>query len=116
MTRSIAAIIIGLAMTSVAHSAAPAADKGFNQVKVEYSDLDLEKEAGAATLLRRLSRAAKNVCGAAHLDVSNFHQKRERVACRMTALQNAVADVNHPIVTALYQNTQSNVSIRLATR
>ncbi|MGV3769870.1 MAG: UrcA family protein [Sphingobium phenoxybenzoativorans] len=58
------------------------------RVPVSYSDLDLSSPADAATLNRRISHAADQVCG------TNDRINRFRVAeCRKDAIMNAKANL-----------------------
>lgn len=126
MTRSIrsaslkhcaTALILGLAMTSVAQTAAAdSRARGPRQVEVKFGDLDLNQETGAATLLVRLSKAAKSVCNFAPPGPFNLDQENIPAACRRDALAKAVADVNHPVLTAMYQSKRGNPGVRLASR
>jgi UrcA family protein len=118
MTRSFKVLIVGLAMTGVAASAAafPPEAVTVNKVVVRYSDLNLQKEAGAAALLARLSNAANKVCVIPSSSPAYIRPRNQGLACRESALQNAVADVGHPMVTALYQSSRGIVQTKLASR
>jgi UrcA family protein len=116
LTRSIRTLVIGLALTAVAHSAAAEQQTAVRQIEVRFGDLNLNKEAGAATLLNRLSMAARNVCDASPLGYSNLNPRNSPFACRKATMQKAVADVNHPMVTAMFQETRANMRTRLASR
>ena len=67
---------------------------------VRYDDLDLNKKAGVRTLYRRLATAAKTVC-APNISVPVTLRNRSRNCARET-LADAVAQVNHPNLTAYY--------------
>jgi UrcA family protein len=71
------------------------------QVSVYFGDLDLSHQAGAQELIGRLEVAASKVCGGMPdiRDLTRFQMYR---ACSKKALDNAVADVGRPIVSALY--------------
>jgi UrcA family protein len=80
--------------------ASPAlADETVRSVKVSYADLDLNTQAGAATLYGRIRAAAKQVCGPDEWAYGHSTFKR----CFNQALGNAVAKVNNPQLTALHQ-------------
>ena len=77
---------------------AVAADASFETRKevVRYSDLDLTRAAGAATLYRRISAAARDVC-------EPVNSQRWAVnKCVDLALARAVADVDAPALTERY--------------
>ena len=66
---------------------------------VAYADLDLGHEAGARTLLARISGAAKRVCGPA----PELHDSRAPYRhCVDSAVDRAVTEVNQPTVNALH--------------
>jgi UrcA family protein len=71
------------------------------QVSVYYGDLDLSHQAGAQKLIDRLEAAASKVCGGMPdiRDLTRFQMYR---ACSKQALDNAVASVDQPVVSALY--------------
>lgn len=73
---------------------------------VSYSDLDLETEAGASVLLRRLRRATERVCS----------RRTDFRACRQTSLQDAVTHLNRPLVTALHSQGRRDTRRQLAAR
>ncbi|MBV9913395.1 MAG: UrcA family protein [Sinobacteraceae bacterium] len=62
---------------------------------IGFSDLDLTRDEGAATLYSRLRVAASEVCPAALIVDVN--------CCTAHALSRAVADVNAPKLTTYYQ-------------
>ena len=114
MTRSINALIIGLALVGVAQGAA-AREESPRQKEVSFADLNLNNDAGAATLLKRLTLASRSVCGGETDGPLNVNRGSSAFACRKATLQKAVADVNHPMVTAMYQNTRGR-AFRMASR
>ncbi len=66
---------------------------------VSYVDLDLGHEAGAKTLLARISGAAKRVCGPA----PDTHESNTPYRhCVNSAVDRAVTEVNRPTVNALH--------------
>ena len=68
-------------------------------VRVSFADLDTSTSGGALTLFTRLKAASKSVC-------RNFEDSRQQdvivthAACVEKALENAIADVNLPRLTA----------------
>jgi UrcA family protein len=68
--------------------------------KVSYRDLNLDTEAGAGVLYRRIRRAAEEVC--TPQGSLNEVVKAGWRACYDRAMNSAVAAVNKPMVTALH--------------
>ena len=80
--------------------ASPAlADEAVRSVKVSYADLDLNTQAGAATLYGRLRGAARQLCG---YEGTTFTDQAIWNECVKRAVGDAVAKVNSPQLTALY--------------
>ncbi|HET7132387.1 MAG TPA: UrcA family protein [Gammaproteobacteria bacterium] len=72
-----------------------------HKVRVHYADLNLGTASGAEQLYRRISFAAHEVCG--DVTVPSFvNQNRAYRECRRTAVEDAVAKVDRPKLTALY--------------
>jgi UrcA family protein len=66
---------------------------------VNYADLNLSTSDGATTLLHRIRRAAKGVCGEhgpSLVEVADWQ------ACVISATDDAVRSVHSPLLTALY--------------
>lgn len=70
----------------------PAADAA--RVVVNYSDLNLDTEAGVVVLERRLVAAARRVCGAP--DPRDLVLERLARACSKAAIARAVEEVGNP--------------------
>ena len=90
-----------VATALVAAFAAGAHAEDVAQVHVKYADLNVNRPAGAAVLLQRIQAAAKKVCtmpGSRELD-----RAAQAKACTTQATVNAVAAVNAPALTGLYQ-------------
>jgi UrcA family protein len=71
------------------------------QIHVKYADLNVNNPAGAAVLLQRIHAAAVKVCrvpASRELDVAS-----KATACITKATADAVAAVNAPALTGLYQ-------------
>ena len=84
---------------------APPSDFGNTAVRsrvVSYRDLDLSNYDGARTLLQRIDGAAKTVCSP-EASVRDFNDNVDYRGCMYDAVSNAVADVNTPTVSDLYQ-------------
>jgi UrcA family protein len=80
---------------------ASAQDRDVRRQVVYIGDVDRYTEAGADAILDRIDRAAHNVCDAGPglrpiAELSDVH------ACRTDAREDAVRQVNSPVVTAMY--------------
>jgi UrcA family protein len=72
--------------------------------KVTYSDLNVEKEAGAQSLYRRIQQAAKRVCGVESLKVAgNLRQLSQQKNCYRDALDATVAKIDNAALTELHK-------------
>lgn len=97
-------VAFGFAALSFVGASAHASDQSdavSAQVVVNYTDLDLSKEADARSLYARLQRAAERVCGD-NTDLRNLSMKRVYDACFQKSLSRAVNEVNHSAVTAMF--------------
>jgi UrcA family protein len=99
----LALVPAALALTAPAALAKPAG------LRVEYADLNLNSEAGAEVMLRRLNRAAASVCGDSY--GRRPIEAREAVrACMSDAVERAVSALDHPTVTALYRGRDLTIA------
>ena len=98
-----------VAVLSLLGSAQALAGDGSRSIKVGYSDLDLTTQAGADTLYHRIRGAARQVCG---YD-SSFWDQRSFRNCFNSAVGNAVAKVNNPLLTTLYAGKSPAVTAML---
>ena len=71
-------------------------------VTVSFADLDLSKAAGAQTLYKRIKAAARQACGSIDGYTHMKSQSRWR-ECYESTIADAVASVDRPSLTALYQ-------------
>jgi UrcA family protein len=105
LASGLAAMAIGLASTQ--SFAATSAD-GVRSIEVSYAELDLTKPAGAQTLYERIKKAAYTVCGAYDSPMAwNYPAKTQ---CLKTAIDDAVAKVNSPLLTSLHRNENTRVA------
>ena len=70
-------------------------------VHVKYADLDLNDAAGAKVLYQRIRRAADTVCAVPDTNQIAFIALKKQ--CMVKAIAEAVAQVNVPTLTALYE-------------
>jgi UrcA family protein len=74
------------------------AEEAPKSLTVQFADLDLSKDAGAATLFNRIKGAAQSVCST-HSGGTTLRDKQQHAACVEFALSNAVARVDRPELT-----------------
>ena len=67
-------------------------------VKVSYADLNLSSQAGATVLLHRIHQVAKTICGEPGKDLI---LARSTEKCIHSTVDDAVASVNSPVLTAM---------------
>jgi UrcA family protein len=102
----------GLAMiagagSAVAQSEAAAARSVFESptaVAVKYGDLDLSTRQGSVVMLGRLHEAALNACGANEFSFAEYRRAVAQSACFENSMTRAVADLDAPMVTQLYND------------
>jgi UrcA family protein len=94
----------------LAAGAPAAAEEELRSEVVYFGDLDLDAEAGASVLIRRIERASFNVCGdrAGRRPVTEVQYVG---ACAAETQEDAISDVGHPVVTALYYGYSPQVVI-----
>ena len=82
------------------------------QVRVKYGDLNVNDAAGAAVLYRRIRTAATQVCDLPGTrDLARLQQVD---ACVARAVAEAVAAVDKPALTGVYQVKMGGTATRLA--
>jgi|SRR5580698_9763570 UrcA family protein len=109
-TRRVLGLAVGLAMFA-AVQAAPARDtadpqvndQGLMTVATSVAGLDLSTPDGAKTLLIRLRHAASVACGDQPERWEGLEAVQAYKSCLRTSMDDAVAQVHAPLVTALYR-------------
>lgn len=102
MSRTLHFAIASLAALAIAAPAFAQNETDRPQERVvTYGELNLNSAAGADTLVRRLDNAAEQVCGS-NDGRTNTRQAMINRNCEVETTDNAVDDVNHPVVTARY--------------
>ena len=96
LRRSVLALVMGAALSIGYAHADP---NELRQVRVQFSELDLSKQAGANALYRRLERAAAKVCESRAWSGSVRRIDKE---CYQGALTNAVVEVNSPLLSQIH--------------
>lgn len=74
---------------------------------VRYDDLRLISAVGAAVLYGRLHVAAERACGGPLEGQQQLVRQQRHHACVDSALEKAVSDVNHPVLTQYYESKQN---------
>jgi UrcA family protein len=95
---------LGCAFAMAAAAPASFAEQRQMDVRVAYGDLDLSGPHGSAVLLHRLHDAALIACGASEFSNADMQRSVERSACFHESLGRAVADVDAPTLTHLYND------------
>ena len=95
------ALTAALASLSLPAQADPAASSEPN-ITVKFRDLDLTKAEGVATLYQRIERSARLVCtdSSSPYDAGRVETFQR---CYQAAIQDAVASINQPTLTALHR-------------
>jgi UrcA family protein len=79
---------------------------------VSFHDLNVDTPEGAAVLYRRINAAAYEVCGNPdRYDLSELKLQR----CVKDAVSRAVAQVDRPMLTSLYQGKTGKVDAKITT-
>jgi UrcA family protein len=91
----LAAAGVTLSLCSFVHAAPAGIGRG---EKVSFADLDLNEQAGAAILYQRIQRAAAHVCS--DFDHPRLFMQRVYADCRQLAIDDAVARINRPALSA----------------
>lgn len=93
-------LILTMAVGLSGHAAiAQSADEPL-QKTVGFGELDLSKPIAAEQLYVRLNAAAKQVCEP--VNGAQVRQKYQYRSCVNETLANAVAEINHPLLTSVY--------------
>lgn len=96
-----AIVAAGLAaLASIGTQAASAAQPADTAVSVRYADLNLNTDAGAATLYDRLQVAAQQVCGA--VNARDVARQGAAARCRNEVVAEAVSHISSPQLAAVF--------------
>ena len=90
--------VAGLVASVTGFAATP--DVDVPSVKVRYDDLNLATTAGANTLYRRISSAARDVCPDLYSRDTHIVLAAQR--CQAAAIAKAVSEVNSPSLAMLH--------------
>ena len=102
-TIAVAAATLGLMSANIAKadSNSPDSDNEVRSVTVHFSDLDLAKRKDSKLLYIRLKDAAEDVCGD-EFETMDLAVRFEIRQCEQQAIESAVARVDRPLLTTLY--------------
>jgi UrcA family protein len=79
------------------------------QAVIHYSDLNLSKEGDAKAMLRRIDRAAVDVCGGQHpFGLYDGLAQQDFAKCRANAVATAVAHLGEPMVSRVYADAAAS--------
>lgn len=92
------AIVAAFVALNVCASEVSAPANGALSQAVYFGDLDLREPAGVETLLKRVRRAAQNVCD----PLTSRHFWPQRAKCIDTAMANAIREVDNVALTSRY--------------
>lgn len=92
-TALVTTLLIGCLAAS-AHATTTANTAKVRQQVVSFADLNLETEAGAKTLVRRIKFAARRVCGVGELGLIAIEFRAQLHRCAEQATARAIADVD----------------------
>ena len=113
----IAIAALSLAASAFGPTAAIAADSDkVPSRKVQYSDLNLNHEAGAKVLYLRIKHAAESTC--TQLNGRQLIERMSQTACEKDAIERAVKQVDAPMLTQYYltRNPKSDLNPSLAAK
>lgn len=97
-------VIVVLSAPAIASAAPENGIKG-KSVKVSYADLNLQKEAGAKVLYRRLQQASKQACGVESLQVAgSVSAVAQMNQCYRETLTAAVKNVDSAELTKIHES------------
>jgi len=98
---SLTAMALGVGTLVSTSSQAATVDQETSSITVHYGDLNLSKSRDVNTLYIRLRDSAKDVCGDDEA-IAELWKLDGISRCEQQAIANAVAKVDHPRLTALY--------------
>ena len=95
-------VVVALGAPTIASADAKGNLQGVS-VKVSYADLNLEKQAGAKALYRRLQQASKQACDVRGLtNAGSVRRMVETRQCYREALSAAVEKVDNELLTQIH--------------
>lgn len=101
MSRIITAAVACLGAAFAASAAHAEGRQDVRHITVRYADLDLSRDQGVETMLRRIDIAARRACDAPQGRVT-LQERQAFRACVDAATDNAVVALSAPLVTERY--------------
>ncbi len=98
---AISAMALSLAVPAFGHASALSEQQPAS-VSVRYHAESLENSRAAADMLRRIDTAAMEACGASSFSLKMYRDTVQASACYRNGVSQAVAELNAPAVTELY--------------
>jgi UrcA family protein len=95
----ITAVVTALLLSATPARAAD--DEDQSRITVRFADLDLNTRQGTHQVYMRLRGAATTACGDSTAFV-DLNEMRDIERCEQQAIETAVAQINRPMLTALY--------------
>jgi UrcA family protein len=105
-------LLIAIGLTVAAPVLARTDNVDIRTAHVRFADLNQRSPEGVAALYERLNAAARRVCEKS--DDLALGLDNEARQCRVNALGQAVAQINNPMLTGLYQDNAGKHAVRLA--
>lgn len=99
LRRVFAAALLGAASAGFALAGTPGDSTDVRSATVSYRDLNLSSREAAAVLYRRIVQAARDVCDRQDIGLGSQAEAR---ACSNKAIADAVTQVGHPQLIAVY--------------
>ena len=104
-------VAVAMATLSIGPAAFAADTSGAPSVKVSYRDLDPGQPRDAARLLHRFENAAMEACGASTDSLTEYRNSVRHSVCVHDGMARAVAALNAPVVTNLFEAQASAVTL-----
>jgi UrcA family protein len=98
---------LALAVAGPAAAQTASAFEVTTSVAARHGDLDLNRSADAAVMVRRIERAALSACGASDFSLRQYREAVRNSACYRESMDTAVASLNVPTVTAIHRDRAS---------
>ena len=111
---TLAALTLALAAFAQPASAAENLDRAQRSVTISYADLNLASAAGGMELYKRINHAAETACGPMPAGVVVYLYplaQRHYKKCVHQAVDNAVAGLDNPMVTALHNGQALPITV-----
>ena len=100
-----AALVVPFA---IAHADRVGQLDGTPKIVVNYEDVDISNPQGLAVLYSRIQYAAMNICGYDRLHKELARQRRP-AACYRAAVDDAINQVNQPVLTAYHRAKSKSI-------